>query len=373
MRAQAKRSVPALAKPLKQELAKDESRSGKAAGATNASSIAANGSTLSTSGKGSASLGIESKVEAGSAKLSNTRFPSSKEEGAEVSDAARPPSSRFVHSPRHDNSATLAKPSDKLQKRTSPAEEMDRQSKRRKGEAEMRDFEGEARLSDRERSIDARLLDLDKSGTDDRSVYKATEKPSDRSKDKGSERHDKDHRERLDRSDKSRGDDLVERSRDRSMERHGRDHSAEKLQERGMDRSFDRLPDKSKDEKGKGRYNDISAEKSHVDDRYHGQSLPPPPPLPPHIVPQSVSSGRRDEDSDRRAATTRHTQRLSPRHDEKERRRSEENSSISQDDSKRRREDDFRERKRDDREGLPIKVCIVLVFISNKGFHSPLF
>lgn len=375
MRAQAKRSVPAgsLAKPLKQELAKDDSRSGKAAGATNASSITANGSTVSTSGKGSASLGIESKVEAGSAKLSNTRFPSSKEEGAEASDAARPPSSRFVHSPRHDNSTTLAKSSDKLQKRTSPAEETDRQSKRRKGEAEMRDFEGEARLSDRERSIDARLLDLDKSGTDDRSVYKATEKPSDRSKDKGSERHDKDHRERLDRSDKSRGDDLVERSRDRSMERHGRDHSAEKLQERGMDRSFDRLPDKSKDEKGKGRYNDISAEKSHVDDRYHGQSLPPPPPLPPHIVPQSVSSGRRDEDSDRRAATTRHTQRLSPRHDEKERRRSEENSSISQDDSKRRREDDFRERKRDDREGLPIKVCIVLVVISNKGIHSPLF
>ncbi|KAM5566947.1 THO complex subunit 2 [Rosa sericea] len=356
LRVHAKRSVPAGAKPLKQDLAKDESRSGKAAGATNASSITANGSTVSSSGKGSASLGIESKVEAGSAKFSNTRIPSSKEEGAEVSDAARPPSSRFVHSPRHDSSATLSKSSDKLQKRTSPAEETDRQSKRRKGEAEMKDFEGEARLSDRERSVDARLLDLDKSGSDDRSVYKATEKASDRSKDKGSERHDKDHRERSDRPDKSRGDDLVERSRDRSMERHGRDHSAEKLQERGTDRSFDRLPDKSKDEKGKGRYSDISAEKSHVDDRYHGQSLPPPPPLPPHIVPQSVSSGRRDEDSDRRTATTRHTQRLSPRHDEKERRRSEENSSISQDDSKRRREDDFRERKRDDREGISVKV-----------------
>lgn len=376
MRAQAKRSGPvgSLAKPPKQDLAKDDGRSGKGIGrdvlchasavSTNVSpAIAANGNTVSASAKGSFAKtsveihGIESKVDVGAAKASNTRVSAPKEDGPETSDALRPHSSRLVHSPRHDNSASASKSSDKLQKRTSPAEETDRQSKRRKGETEMRDFEGEARLSDRERSVDARLLDLDKSGTDDQSVYKATDKPSDRSKDKGSERHDKDYRERLDRPDKSRGDDLGERSRDRSMERHGREHSVEKVQERGMDRSVDRLSDKSKDDRGKVRYNDISTEKSHVDERYHGQSLPPPPPLPPHMVPHSVSSGRRDEDADRRFGTTRH-QRLSPRHDEKERRRSEDNSLISQDDSKRRREDDFRDRKREDREGLSIKVCI---------------
>ncbi|XP_021832088.1 THO complex subunit 2 isoform X1 [Prunus avium] len=374
LRAQAKRSGPvgSLAKPPKQDLAKDDGRSGKGIGrdvlchasavSTNVSpAIAANGNTVSASAKGSFAKtsveihGIESKVDVGAAKASNTRVSAPKEDGPETSDALRPHSSRLVHSPRHDNSASASKSSDKLQKRTSPAEETDRQSKRRKGETEMRDFEGEARLSDRERSVDARLLDLDKSGTDDQSVYKATDKPSDRSKDKGSERHDKDYRERLDRPDKSRGDDLGERSRDRSMERHGREHSVEKVQERGMDRSVDRLSDKSKDDRGKVRYNDISTEKSHVDERYHGQSLPPPPPLPPHMVPHSVSSGRRDEDADRRFGTTRH-QRLSPRHDEKERRRSEDNSLISQDDSKRRREDDFRDRKREDREGLSIKV-----------------
>ncbi|KAM1011881.1 hypothetical protein ACFX2C_047172 [Malus domestica] len=381
LRAQAKRSVPtgSLAKALKQDVAKDDSRSGKAIGRTSSisdrdilshasagtsnvsSSAAVNGNTDSASAKGSASFartdihGTESKVEVAAAKSSNTRISAPKEDGGENSDAPRPHSSRLVHSPRHDNSAAASKSSDKLQKRTSP-EETDRQSKRRKGTTEVRDFEGEARVSDRERSVDARLLDPEISGTDHQSVHKATDKPSDRSKDKGNERHEKDYRERLERPEKSRGDDLNERSRDRSMERHGRERSVEKLQERGMDRNLDRLPDKSKDDRGKVRYNDVSAEKSHVDDRYHGQSLPPPPPLPPHMLPHSVSSAKRDEDEDRRFGTTRHTQRLSPRHDEKDRRRSEDNSLISQDDSKRRREDDFRERKREDREGLSIKV-----------------
>lgn len=245
---------------------------------------------------------------------------------------------------------------------------MDRLNKRRKGEADSRDLEGEVRFSDRERSIDPRLadkhfpVDVDKSGSDEQIISRATDKPLDRSKDKGTERHDRDYRERLDRSEKSRGDDIImEKSRDRSMERYGRERSVERGQDRGSDRSFDRLADKAKDERirddrSKLRYNETSAEKSHVDDRFHGQNLPPPPPLPPHMVPQSVNAGRRDEDADRRFGTARHTQRLSPRHEDRERRRSEENTFVSQDDAKRRREEDFRDRKREEREVISVKV-----------------
>ncbi|KAJ6973964.1 THO complex subunit 2-like isoform X1 [Populus alba x Populus x berolinensis] len=154
------------------------------------------------------------------------------------------------------------------------------------------------------------------------------------SKDKGNDRYDRDHRERSERPDKSRGDDsLADRSRDKSMERYGREHSVERGQDRVADRSFDRLADKAKDDRSKLRYNDTSAEKSQVDDRFHGQNLPPPPPLPPHMVPQSVTSGRRDEDADRRMI------------------------------AKRRKEDDVRERKREEREGLSIKGKLVNILL----------
>lgn len=385
LRTTAKRSVPAtsLTKPPKQDLTKDESRSGKAVGrtsgpsagdkdlpthasegrqvgATNASSaVTANGNTVSASAKGSTPSarapsdvhGNESKAESGASKSSDMRVSSVKEDGAEVSDVPRPTSSRVVHSPRHDSSTTASKSSDKLQKRASPAEEPDRLGKRRKGDSETRDLEGDVRFSDRERSVDHGIEE-----------HRLADKSLDRSKDKGSERYDRDYRERVDRPDKSRGDDVfAEKSRDRSMERYGRERSVERVQERGTDRSFDRLSDKAKDDRNKDdrsklRYNDTSVEKSHVDDRFHGQSLPPPPPLPPNVVPQSVNTGRRDEDADRRFGATRHTQRLSPRHEEKERRRSEENSVVLQDDAKRRRDDDFRERKREDREVLSMKA-----------------
>jgi THO complex subunit 2 len=382
--------VPAtsLTKPPKQDLTKDESRSGKAVGrtsgpsagdkdlpthasegrqvgTTNASSaVTANGNTVSASAKGSTPSarapsdvhGNESKAESGASKSSDMRVSSVKEDGAEVSDVPRPTSSRVVHSPRHDSSTTASKSSDKLQKRASPAEEPDRLGKRRKGDSETRDLEGDVRFSDRERSVDHGIEE-----------HRLADKSLDRSKDKGSERYDRDYRERVDRPDKSRGDDVfAEKSRDRSMERYGRERSVERVQERGTDRSFDRLSDKAKDDRNKDdrsklRYNDTSVEKSHVDDRFHGQSLPPPPPLPPNVVPQSVNTGRRDEDADRRFGATRHMQRLSPRHEEKERRRSEENSVVLQDDAKRRRDDDFRERKREDREVLSMKVCISCV------------
>ena len=393
MRATGKRSLPSgsLTKQPKLDVAKDDSKSGKGVGRTSGSStsdrdlpahqlegrqsgvtnVSSAGTADGSVGKGSTQStrtsldihGSESKPESGSSKSADLRLSAVKDDGNEVSDRA--PSSRPIHSPRHDNSATI-KSGDKQQKRTSPAEEPERVNKRRKGDTEVRDFEGEVRFSDKERSMDPRLdkshaVDLDKSGTDEQGISRATDKPSDRLKDKGSERYERDHRERLERPDKSRGDEMIaEKSRDRSMERHGRERSVERVQERSSERSFDRLTDKVKDERnkddrGKMRYSETSVEKSHADDRFHGQSLPPPPPLPPHMVPQSVTASRRDEDADRRFGTARHAQRLSPRHEEKERRRSEE---ISQDDAKRRREDDIRERKREEREGLSIKVHI---------------
>ncbi|KAM6546773.1 hypothetical protein CsatB_027509 [Cannabis sativa] len=387
VRTQTKRTVQAgsLVKPVKQDLTKEDGRSGKSVGralgsstsdrditshtsdgrlggATNvSSSVSVNGNTVSASTKASVSSTRASdihssdlKQESAAAKASDSRISALKDDGVEASDAPRHTSSRPVHSPRHDSS-TASKSSDKLQKRTSPAEEADRLNKRRKGESEVRDFEGDVRHPDRERSVDARFGDPDKFGADEQSVHRATDKLLDRSKDKASERHDKDYKERSERSDKSRGDDLVEKPRDRSMERYSRERSVERGQERNNDRNFDRLSEKAKEDRSKARYNDTSVEKSHADDRFHGQNLPPPPPLPPHMIPQSLTAGRRDEDADRKFGTTRHSQRLSPRHEEKERRRSEE-SMLSQDDAKRRREDDFRDRKREDREGISMKV-----------------
>ncbi|KAI4313667.1 hypothetical protein L6164_026626 [Bauhinia variegata] len=390
-RTSVKRSVPvgSLTKPSKQDSVKEDGRSGKAvtrtsgssnsdkdiqtyasegrhSGTTNISSSAnANGNAVSVSTKGSASSartssdvpGSDAKADIGVTKSSDARGSTGKDD----SDLARAPSSRIVHSPRHDNAVATSKSSDKVQKRAGSAEEPDRQGKRRKGDVEARDLEGEVQFSERERLVDPRYAD-DKSGPSEQSLYRAGDKPSDRTKDKGTDRHDREHRERLDRLDKSRGDDFVaEKPRDRSIERYGRERSAERMQERGNDRNIDRIPEKAKDERGKDdrsklRYSDTSTEKSHGDDRFHEQSLPPPPPLPPNIVPQSVGAGRRDDDADRRYGTTRHSQRLSPRHEDKERRRSEENSLVSQDDAKRRKEDDFRDRKREEREVLLMKA-----------------
>lgn len=323
IKASGKRSASAgsLTKTQKQDSGRDDAKSGKAIGRN---------ITTSTSDRDlplHASEGRQGKDD--------------------VSDTQR--SSRNLHSPRHDTSATSSKSSDKLQKRTNPAEETDRLSKRRKGDVELKDLEGEAKISD------PRSVDFDKTGSDELALHRAVDKTSDRSKDKGSERYDKEHRERLERPEKSRGDDvLTDKSRDKSVERYGRERSVE----RGVDRNSERHGDKAKDERSKDekskRYADTSSERSHIDDRFQG--LPPPPPLPSHVVPQSVTSaGRREDDADRRFGSTRHSQRLSPRHEEKERKRSEENL-VSQDDAKRRREDELRDRKREERDGLSAKV-----------------
>ena len=393
-RASGKRSAPAssLSKTSKQDPSKEDNRSGKAVARTSgslssdkdlqthasegrhtgnanvSSSVNANGNTVSGSAKSSApsakiSLdgpGSELKAEMGAVKSSDIRASMVKDDGNDVTDLSRGSSSRVVHSPRHENTVVASKSTDKVQKRAGSAEEPDRLGKRRKGDAELRDLEGEVRFSERERLVDPRLSD-DKLGPDEPGLYRAGDKPLERPKDKGNERYEREHRERLDRMDKARGDDFIaEKPRDRSIERYGRERSVERMQDRGSERSFNRIPekakdDRSKDDRSKLRYNDASIEKSHADDRFHGQSLPPPPPLPPNMVPQSVGGGRRDEDADRRYGATRHSQRLSPRHEEKERRRSEE-TVVSQDDAKRRKEEDFRDRKREEREGLSLKV-----------------
>lgn len=340
---------------------------GRHAGSTNSSLVNVNGS--SASAKGSApsarisldSSGSESRADVGGVKSSDMRASMVKDDGNDVSDLAKGPSSRVAHSPRHENVGVTSKSGDKVQKRASSAEEPDKLVKRRKGDSEARDLESEARFSERERLTDLRLSD-DKSGPDELSVYRAGDKQLDRPKDKGNERYEREHRERLDRLDKPRGDEFIaDKSKDRSLERYSRERSIERMQERGNERSFNKLPEKAKDDRNKDdrsklQYGDSASEKSHSDDRFHAQSLPPPPPLPPNMVPQSVSAGRRDEDADRRYGATRHSQRLSPRHEEKERRRSEENYLVSQDDAKRRKEDDFRDRKREERDGLSLKV-----------------
>ncbi|XP_077241157.1 THO2 isoform X2 [Tasmannia lanceolata] len=385
-KSQIKRSTQAgsLTKQQKLDLAKDDLKSGKSVGrvsasfpsagdrdfsahpsegrqggAVNTSVSTSNGGILSTSSKALTISsktpmdlhGIVTKMESGAVKPTELR-------GKDLDDVAQ--------SPFHDDSFLASKSVDKQQKRTSPAEEQDRLTKRRKADTEAKDGEGqEIRFSDRERVVDPRTMDkshsvdLDKPGTNEQNLSRSTDKLLDRSKDKGNERYDRDHKERLERPDRSRGEDiLAEKSRERSMERYARERSVERMQERGIERNFDRAGDKPKDErnKDKPRYSEMSSEKQLLDDRFHGQSLPPPPPLPPHIVPQSVNVGRRDEEPDRRVGSSRHIQRLSPRHEEKERRRSEENMLVLQDDAKRRREDDFRERKRDERDMVSNKV-----------------
>ncbi|KAE9597521.1 putative THO complex, subunitTHOC2, THO complex subunit 2 domain-containing protein [Lupinus albus] len=383
-----KHSGPAgsVSKPSKQDIAKEDGRSGKAAARTSgssssdrdlqthasngrqtgttsvSSSVNANGSTVAGSTKGSAPSakmdgpGSESKVEVGAAKYFDVRASVVKDDRNDAADLPRGSSSRVVHSPRLDMTVLTYKSSDKDQKRAESAEGPDRLGKRRKGEVDLRDVEGEVRFTEREKLVDPRLAD-DRSGPDELGVYRTGDKPLERPKEKGNERYEREHRERLDRLGKSHGDDFIaEKSRDRSIERYGRERSLE----RGSDKNFNRAPDKAKDERikddrSKLRYNDTPIEKSHAGERLHGQSLPPPPPLPPYMVPHSVGANRRDEDADRRYGASRHSQRLSPRHEEKERRRSEE-TVVSHDDSKRRKEDDFRDRKREERDGLSMRV-----------------
>ncbi|GMI75253.1 EMBRYO DEFECTIVE 2793 [Hibiscus trionum] len=305
-KASAKRPVPAgsLTKTPKQDPGKDDGKLVKAVGKASAICDSDRDVPSHTEGR-------QGEITKDSSAIINDGItvaapPKGKDDGSEVTDASRQPS-RIVHSPKHDGSVAASKSSDKLQKRTSPVEETDRLSKRRKGDIELKDLDGEVRLSDRERSTDPRSADFDKSGTDEVTSYRTVDKPLDRSKDKGSERHDRDYRDRLERSEKSRADYiLTEKSRDRSIERHGRERSVERSSDRNLDRLGDKAKDeRNKDDKSKLRHADTSVEKSHADDRFHVQSLPLPPPLPPHMVPQSVNAtDRKDDNPERRFGST---------------------------------------------------------------------
>ncbi|KAL3502101.1 hypothetical protein ACH5RR_036550 [Cinchona calisaya] len=383
-------NVGSLSKQLKQDIANDDIKSLKSVGRTTnisgdrdptghlsegkqsgtasvSSAISGNTNVVSASSKGipstrSSEQASESKTEIANARSADLKGSAGRDD-AEASDAAK--SARSVHSPWRDGSVPALKSGDKPQKRASSAEEADRLNKRRKGETDFRDLDGsEVRMSEKERSIDTRtvdrphLVDLEKPGMDEQMTNKSMDK-LDRSKDKSNERHERDNRERLERLDKPRGDDNLSEKRDRSTERYGRERSVERAQERGgADRNSERLvkDERNKDDRSKLRHSETSVEKSYAEERFHGQNLPPPPPLPPNVVPQSVNPNRREEDADRRFVTARHAQRLSPRHEERERRRSEENIVALQDDAKRRREDEFRDRKRDERDGVLIKV-----------------
>ncbi|PKU66197.1 hypothetical protein MA16_Dca009571 [Dendrobium catenatum] len=363
-KSQFKRSAQSsVGKQTKQEVAKEDAKSGKSIGrAANQASASSdrdsahpsegrqsgiaitaaanNGNSIQPSGKVPASAsrtdlhGSLLRTETGASKPSDNN--------TEISENSKSVSVRALHAPLPDDSSS------KQQKRTITVEEQDRISKRRKGDSEGKDdYVFDARLLDK-----AHLLDHERINTDEQYQNRSTEKLLEKLKDKGSERLDKEHKERPDRSDVNRGEDIHDKSRDRSMERHSRERSSERMQERVADRCLDKPLDKTKDDKGKPRHTDVSADKS--DERFHGQSLPPPPPLPLSFVPQSVGGNRRDEEADRKSGTSRHIQRLSPMHDDKDRRHSEEN--VSQDDVKRRREDDFRERKREERDVISLKV-----------------
>ncbi|XP_042021570.1 THO complex subunit 2-like [Salvia splendens] len=355
-----------LAKPAKTDPAKEDDKPIKNVGRASGNATSTASAKVTNSSTRSSDFHSETKVEVTNSKSSDSKIHGGKDDGMEYSDVKQS-SSRSTHSPRHENLIATSKSTEKSQKRTSPAEDLDRLNKRRKSDIDSRETDsGEVRLSERERSNDLRATDKihmaasEKSGSDEQVSSRVTDRAVDKSKEKSSERYDRDHRERVERPDKSRGDDfLSEKLRDRSLERHGRERSVERVQERGADRNFDRLAkdDRNKDDRGKVRYNEASVEKSHGDEKFHGQNLPPPPPLPPHVIPQSVSaSSRRDDDTDRRFGNARHTQKLSPRHDEREKRRSEENASVLQDDTKRRRDDEFRDRKRDERDATSIKM-----------------
>ncbi|PUZ53307.1 hypothetical protein GQ55_5G042600 [Panicum hallii var. hallii] len=243
------------------------------------------------------------------------------------------------------------------QKRSVPAEEQDRSSKRRKGETEPRDTDLSEHHIDKEKSLDSRAgdkfrsVDHEKSANEEQNLSRA-----EKIKEKFDDKYDRDPREKLDRAERRRGEDAIDRATDRLSDR--RERSIERMQERVTDKASEKgREDRNKDERNKGKYAEPSVDRTHsTDERFRGQSLPPPPPLPTSFVPQSVGANRREEDADRRGGSARHIQRSSPRRDEKERRQSEENASSFQDDGKHRREEDLRDRKREDRDVLSNKV-----------------
>ncbi|KAF0916503.1 hypothetical protein E2562_007582 [Oryza meyeriana var. granulata] len=244
----------------------------------------------------------------------------------------------------------------KQQKRSVPAEEQDRGTKRRRGESEGRDGDFTER-TDKDKNLDSRLTDKFRPMDHEKSASEE-QIPSrpEKSKEKVDDKYDRDPREKADRTERRRGEDMIERPTDKSLER--RERSTERMQERGTDRAPDKgREDRNKEERNKVKHAEPSIDCAHPsDERFRGQSLPPPPPLPASFVPQSVGANRRDEDTDRRGGSTRHNQRSSPRRDDKEKWHLEDNAASLQDDGKHRREEDIWDRKREDRDVSSSKV-----------------
>ncbi|KAI9188639.1 hypothetical protein LWI28_016121, partial [Acer negundo] len=154
VKASAKRSVPtgSLTKTLKQDLTKDDNRSGKAAVRSSGTATSDRDLPLIQRGRQGGANNASSAVQVTLSQFQLRHFIS-----------LRHPAlfSRSAHSPRHDTSAVPSKPTDKVQKRSSPADDTDRSSKRYKGDTESRDFD------ERERSVDPRYVDLEKIGTEE--------------------------------------------------------------------------------------------------------------------------------------------------------------------------------------------------------------
>lgn len=288
----------------------------------------------------------------------------------------------------HKEDASLSKlteePSkEKQTKRSSFSDEIDRTTKRRKGDGmektgDSGEFRkggeaGEFRTIDREKlQQDQRTAERSRSVEHEKILYEERvtyEKPSERvverSRERVAERADRDYR----------GDRTVERLDRARDDRFTRESSTDKVS--GFDRPGDRnREERLKEDRGRPRYSEQAAEQPHPDDRFPMQNLPPPPPLPPHLVPQSLTANRRDDDDARRAA--RLPARTPHREEKAEKRRLEDGSLTPIEDTKRKIEDSKRkdedswERKRDEREMPSIKVIrfslCTFVFLRKKGF-----
>ncbi|MCO5571108.1 hypothetical protein L7F22_024840 [Adiantum nelumboides] len=315
---------------------------------------------------------------ASEATMEGKKAPTTKggnEREADLTDAQDSPIAHSGHlpskSPRRED-ASISKSADELSKEKQPkrsnfSDEIDRTTKRRKNDgldkgSEAGEFRkggetGEFRSMDREKlqqdqrtAERSRSVEHDKSSYDDRATYeKLPDRIVDRSRERASERAERDYRG-------DRNVDRLDRSRD---ERFTRESSADKVS--GFDRPSERSrEERVKDDRGRPRYNDQPAEQPHPDDRFPMQHLPPPPPLPPNLVPQSLSANRREDEDARRAA--RLPTRTPHRDDKSDKRRPEDGSSTPIEDIKRkiddpkRKEDDVWDRKRDDREMVPMKA-----------------
>ncbi|KAA8532437.1 hypothetical protein F0562_032470 [Nyssa sinensis] len=130
------------------------------------------------------------------------------------------------------------------------------------------------------KSSDLRVIDR----TLDRANDKGSER-HDRDYKERLERPDKSHADDI-FSEKLRHRSMERYGKERLVER-----VQERGADRGLDRLAEKPKnERNKDDISKLCYKETSTENSHVDGQFHGQNLPPPPPLPPHVIPQSVNA-----------------------------------------------------------------------------------